>query len=257
MIRSLDDLRNYQFEAEDGELGRVRDFYFDDEYWVVRYLVLETGRWLPGRTVLIAPQSIREANREERRIHLDLTYEAVKNSPEVDEHLPVSRQREKELHDYYAWSPYWMAGPSGLETLVPVPASARAPEPSEEKEQDDEGPDSRLRSVKAVTGYGVLAKDGPIGEVRDFACEEDTWALRYLLIDTRKFLRGRPVLVAPDWVKRFDWRQRKVEVDLTKDQLESSPLIDPAKPIVREDEEKLYATQSRPGYWQRANKGEA
>jgi hypothetical protein len=219
MIRSLDDLKGYHFEAKDGELGRVRDFYFDDQDWTVRYLVLETGKWLPGRNVLIAPQAIRATDRKERRIHLDLSYDQVKKAPSLATNLPVSRQHEQELHDHYSWSPYWFAGPSALEVAMPIPASARKPQ-AEQREKADHDP--HLRSVDDVCGYGVEATDGSIGEVRD-----------------------------------FDWRQRQLTVDLTRDQLKSSPLIDPDRPIDREDEEKLYAAQDRPRYWQQEKKSEA
>lgn len=254
MIRSLDDLKGYHFEAKDGELGRVRDFYFDDQNWTVRYLVLETGKWLPGRNVLIAPQAIDSTDRKERRIHLDLSYDQVKKSPPLATDLPVSRQHEQELHDHYSWSPYWFAGPSALEVAMPIPASARKTQ-TEGREKVDHDP--HLRSVDDVCGYGVEATDGSIGEVRDFACDEDDWTVRYLLIDTRKWLPGRPVLVAPEWVRAIDWRKRQLTVDLTRDQLESSPLIDTDRPIGRDDEEKLYAAQDRPRYWRQEKKSEA
>lgn len=55
MLRSMNDLENYTIRATDGTIGHVTDFYFDDERWVIRYLVVDTGSWLASRKVLISP----------------------------------------------------------------------------------------------------------------------------------------------------------------------------------------------------------
>jgi len=60
MLRSTKELEHYAIGATDGDIGHVNDFYFDDDAWVVRYLVVDTGTWLAGRTVLISPISIRQ-----------------------------------------------------------------------------------------------------------------------------------------------------------------------------------------------------
>ena len=61
MLRSIKDLEHYAIGATDGDIGRVKDFYFDDDSWVVRYLVVDTGSWLAGRSVLISPISLQAA----------------------------------------------------------------------------------------------------------------------------------------------------------------------------------------------------
>src|SRR5687767_2340606 len=55
MLRNIKDLRGYVIRAIDGTIGKVDDFYFDDEDWGIRYLVVDTGSWLSGRKVLISP----------------------------------------------------------------------------------------------------------------------------------------------------------------------------------------------------------
>ena len=57
MSRSIKQLYGLKLHASDGEIGHVKDFYFDDQKWVVRYVVVDTGPWLLDRLVLIAPHA--------------------------------------------------------------------------------------------------------------------------------------------------------------------------------------------------------
>ncbi len=58
MLISLEEIIGYALQGVDGKLGDVEDFYFDDEGWTVRYLLADTGGWLPGRRVLISPEEV-------------------------------------------------------------------------------------------------------------------------------------------------------------------------------------------------------
>ncbi|MEA1949248.1 MAG: hypothetical protein U9N83_18340 [Thermodesulfobacteriota bacterium] len=107
MLRSVKKLYNYVLEAEDGEISRCKNFLFDDEHWTVRYMVADTGKWLPGRKVLVAPVWINSIDWAENRVNIDLTTEAVKNSPEYDPSAPVNREYEVQLYDFYGRPKYW------------------------------------------------------------------------------------------------------------------------------------------------------
>src|SRR5208283_3789493 len=107
MLRSLKDLENYKVSATDGDIGHVVNFLLDDERWVARYLVVETGGSLGGRAVLISPISFRQADWSTRRFHLALTMEKIRNSPSVDVDKPVSRQHERDYYGYYGYPRYW------------------------------------------------------------------------------------------------------------------------------------------------------
>jgi hypothetical protein len=115
MLRSIISLTGYTIEATDGDIGHVRDLYFDDRSWIIRYLVVDTGTWLPGRKVLISPAALGRPNWQSEKFPVGLTKNQVKNSPDIDTTKPVSRQHEAELHLHYDWPPYW--GPTGLDTL--------------------------------------------------------------------------------------------------------------------------------------------
>ena len=248
MLRSSKDLQGYTIAASDGDVGRVHDFYFDDERWTVRYLVVDTGTWLPGRKVPISPVALGEADWYGQRLSVNLTKEQVKDSPDIDLDKPISRQYEVDYFNYYGWPYYWAgvgawAGWAYPGLLATAPRSQAAPVAVEERG------DPHLRSVWEVTGYHIQATDEEIGHVEDFIVDDETWEMRYLVVDTSNWWFGKKVLVAPRWITTVSWPERKVFVDLTRDQVKDAPEWDPDAPVNREYEERLYDYYGRPAYW--------
>lgn len=245
MLRSIKELEGYTILATDGEIGHVDEFYFDDETWTVRYLVVDTGPWLFGRQVLISPVALDDPDWISQRLPVILTKEQVENSPDINLDRPVSRQHELELHQYYRWTAYWGAPlEPGPTQPGPVPPSA-VEEPVIEKAQGD----PNLRSTDEVTGYHIQARDGEVGHVEDFLVAEDSWTIHYLVVDTRNWLPGRKVLVSPQWVETVNWLDSKVHVDLVRETIKNSPEYDPSSPVSRTYEEELYDHYGLPKYW--------
>jgi uncharacterized protein YrrD len=246
MLRSLNELSGYRILATDGDMGNVHDFFFDDELWVIRYIVVDTGTWLPGRKVLIATSAVEKPEWDTRILPVKLTREQVKNSPDMDTDRPVSRQAERELHRHYDWVPYWVVPPHGI-----APPLSTKERDEEEKESVEEGErvDPHLRSVKEVTGYRIQANDGEIGHVKELIVDDPSWFVRYMVVDTRNWLPGRKVLIPPDWIERVSWVDSKVYVNLSRDSVKRSPEYDPAAPVNRQFEERLYDYYGRPKYW--------
>jgi len=239
MLRSIDELIGYKIEASDGDVGKVSDFLFDDELWVVRYLVAATGNWLVGRQVLVSPAAFYGKPRwENEKFPLILTKRMVEESPDIRENEPVSRRKESEIVAYYHWPAYW------------YPVMHRRPEvDAEQGAEEEESGDSHLRSVREVEGYHIEARDGSIGHVEDFIIDDDRWEIMYLVVDTKNWLPGRRVLVSRLWIDEVSWLGSKVMVDLTKEVIEKSPEFDPSAPVNREYEEVLYDYYGRPKYW--------
>lgn len=248
MLRSLNALKGYHIAATDGEVGKVHDFFFDDEFWIVRYLVVDTGHWLPGRKVLLTPGVLHRPEWRGLVVRVNLTREQVQDSPDIDTDKPVSRQQELELHRHYGWPYYWPYPGIMPGFVAPVP-----PPDAEEGRGSAEGKDKRdphLRSVREVTGYHVQASDGEIGHVEDFIADDESWTVRYLVVATRNWLPGRSVLVSPYWVaSAISWAERKVNIIMTRENIRNSPLFDPAGLVNREYETRLYDYYGRPGYW--------
>jgi len=250
MMRSIEEIRGYHIEANDGEVGRVADFLFEDEHWTVLYLVVDTGNWLPGKKVLVSPAAFRgRPDWKSRRFPVSLTREEVENSPDISTDEPVSMERAREGAEYYRWSSSLYAHP-----LIPasvVEEEARSFQvPGGESERPGEEGRRDLRSAAEVSGYAVRARDGDIGEVEDFIVDDDTWRIMYLVVDTRKLLPGKKVLVSRLWINRVDWLKSLVHVDLDRDAVRNGPEYDPSAPVNREYEHVLYDYYGRPKYWE-------
>lgn len=241
MLRSLNDLRKFKIRAKDGDLGSVHDFYFDDELWMVRFYVVDTGTWLTGRKVLISPVAAGEADMREEVIPVDLTMEQVKNSPDVSTEKPVSKQDVSGLYSYYGWAFPW-------EGAVYMPPSLAA-DPSAIQEPEEPTGDPHLRSAKEVIGYRVEATDGEIGHVEDMLMDDDDVRIRYLVVDTKNFLPGRHVLIAPDWVRELQYPSQKAILDLTRKEIEGSPEFSPLEPLDRDKEARIFTHYRRRPYW--------
>ncbi|HEY3355447.1 MAG TPA: PRC-barrel domain-containing protein [Polyangia bacterium] len=252
MLRSVREFEGYQVVATDDDLGSVRDFYFDDEHWAIRYLVVDTGAFFSGRRVLVSPVSFRHAEWSTRQFHLALTRERVKNSPSIDLDKPVSRQYEREYFRYYGWPYYWGFGGIWGGEAFPSALGSRAW--SEPQRPAEDAGDPHLRSVREVVGYHIEGTDGAIGHVADFIVDDETWAIRYLVIDTRNWWLDRKVIVAPHWATSISWAERKVHLDLSRETIKHSPAWHADAPVNREYEARLYDYYGRPAYWRNGDK---
>ncbi len=106
-LRSTREVINYRVQAIDGQIGHVDDFIFDDDGWIVRYVVVETKDILPGKRVLVAPSWFKDVKWLEENVYVDLHKETIKNSPEYDPSAPVNREYEIRLYDYYGRPRYF------------------------------------------------------------------------------------------------------------------------------------------------------
>lgn len=259
MLRSIKDLEHYTLSATDGDVGHVKDFYFDDDSWVVRYLVVATGSWLSGRQVLISPISIGEPNWLARTLPVSITKEQVRNSPDVDTHEPVSRQHESLYLQYYGYGDYWGGASMWGNGMFPYamtpafvgyglnqPGSDREEAAYRKAEQERQrNADPHLRSCNEVVGYHLHARDGEIGHVDGFLVDERTWAIRYLVVDTSNWWLGHKVLIAPPWITDVNWAESLVSVDLSREAVKSAPAYIPGEEWGREQDIRLYAHYGR------------
>jgi hypothetical protein len=250
MLRSLKDLERYTISASNGDVGKVVNFLLEDEHWTIRYLVAETDGLINGRQVLISPISFRKADWETRHFHVALTMEKVKKSPSVNTHIPISRQYERDYYRYYGYPYYWgylgLWGMGGYPGLLADNKWDESP-----NEHSDKAGDVHLRSVEEVRGYHIQGNDEGIGHIIDFIVDDESWEVRYLVIDTSNWWFGKKVLVSPHWASQINWAEKKVYLDLSQKAIKSSPVWDPTEAINREYESRLYDYYGRPVYWNR------
>lgn len=264
MLRTIDSLKGYSIRATDDELGKVEEVYFDDERWGVRYLIVRPGSWLTRQRVLISPNSVTGIDDHGEAVQVNLTREQLENSPDIDTHQPISRQMEHEHATYYGYGAYWMgpylwgAGrhplammpdpdmmpPGGGRGLEPRPDH---PEPMVEHVNDE---DIHLRSSDDVQGYAIAGTDGDIGHVEGFLFDDQSWAIRYLVVDTRNWWPGgKKTVISIDWIENISWTESAVQVGLTREQIKASPEYDEHANIDRDYETRLHQHYGRPAYW--------
>ena len=241
MLRHHSQFKSYAIHASDGAIGTVTDLLFNDATWLIRWLVVDTGNWLPGRKVLLPPSALAHINHMGRQFSVRLTKQQVKDCPDIESDRAVSRQVETRIYNYYGWAPYWGTG-SYLGSvgygggMVDMSAETR-PSPElmqREKEIDDahrKADDPALRSVEEVTGYHVHARDGEIGHVADFLVEDADWSIHYLVVDTKNWWPGKNVLISPLSVRKIVWDDKTVNLGADRQMVKGSPAYDPAMTI--------------------------
>jgi len=228
-------IKGYTIAGSDGPLGTVSDFLFDDASWKMRWLVVDVGRWLSGRNVLIPVSALGRPDPASRQFFVKLTVQQIKVCPDIAQHLPVSRQAESDLYAYYGWEPYWADSYFGdmmPTAFVPRPYQALARPRELGRVNSPKRPgDPHLRSIEAIIGYHVHATDGEIGHVGDFLAEEPGWDIRYIKVDTKNWLPGRRVVISPLSISAIDWAQRLVFLDVDREKVRHSPLYDPSSTV--------------------------
>ena len=253
MLRNVKDLRGYAIRATDGVIGHVDDFYFDDEPWTIRYLVVETGRWRRDRQVLVSPISIGHPDWSAQLLPVSLTRAQLEESPDIDTRKPVSRQHEATYHGYFGYPHYW--GGAGLWGMGAYPGSPRAEDAIEAELKAKHAAtiqppdDHHLQSCKDLVGYHIGASDGDIGHVQDLLVDDHTWAIRYLIVNTSNWWGEHQVLIAPEWIESVSWPDKRVSVSLTREAIKKAPAYDAAAQLDREQEQAMYEHYGRPGYW--------
>ncbi len=267
MLRSMQDMEHYSIRAADGIVGQVKDFYFDDQAWVIRYLVVETGASPSLRKVLISPIAIGQPNWSEKVFPVALTRAQVRNSPDIDTDKPVSRQHEMGYLGYYGYQNYWGGGGlwgGGLYPDMLQAGLADAAGIAKNKMHHHAGSaasvtpplhdDPRLRSGNEVMRYYVHATDGDVGHVQGILVDEKTWAIRYIIVNTSNWWLGHKVLIAPQWIEDVYWAESKLNVAITRQAVKDAPLYDTTTALSRDQEASIFHHYGREGYWPREAK---
>lgn len=220
MMKSARQLRKANIEGVDGSFGSVSDLYFDSQSWAIRYVVVDTGKWLPGRRVMISPDAIAAEESSDEIVRLNLTREQIEKSPDVSLDQPISRQIESMLYTYYGWPAYWSAGPAagGAVPVAPVP-----PDPVPQQLALESEPNPYLRSMEEVFGYRVQALDGEIGHVEDLLMDDHARHVRMVVVDTRNWLPGRKVRIPPRWIDQINWEEQRVKLHVPRQDVKESP----------------------------------
>ena len=227
MLQSIKQLYGNKLGASDGDIGQVKDFYFNDLTWAVRYVVADTGNWLPGRQVLLSPHAFGSIYPAGNAMLVNLTRKQIEGSPAIETHKPVSRQYEEDYYRYYGWPYYWegdglWGGMRGF-PILELPPKFASVEPPAATGPKPERADAHLRSTQAVNGYHLQAGEDIVGHVCDFLMDDKSWAINQLVVKIGHRFTGKEVQIPMSQVERISYKESTVFVKLTKDAIEKSP----------------------------------
>jgi hypothetical protein len=213
MLWNVSVIKGCAIAANDGRIGTISDFLFDDVNWQVHWLVVDTGDWLPGRKVLLTPAVMGPLDPERGECSVELTMQQIENSPGVDTEWPLSRRMESNRYISSAW----------MVLYAPTfePSRSRSDIASQQS-----GGDPHLRSTEAITGYHIHAGDSEIGHIDDFLLEDTDWSIHYLVADTKNWWPGKKVLIPPQSVSKIDWAVKIVNLDIDRQKVEDSPAFE-------------------------------
>lgn len=225
---SFRQLKHYSIHATDDTIGGCQDVLFDDQDYVVRYLVADTNTWLPlSRKVVLSPISVAKVDQQSEEVFVNMTAQTLKDSPSIDEHKPVSREYEETLFQYFGYGYYWIGPGAWGDFAHPGElADMRQAEPfSEEKKQKHK--ENHLRSCGEVNGYDVATRDDDVGHITDFIIDAKSWAIKLVVVDTHNWLPGgKKLVIQPQSLEKIDWSSHKVKINMSHDELLEQPEID-------------------------------
>ena len=228
MLFNSKKLKGFTVQGTDNAVGVVQDILFDERFWAIRYLVVDTNKWLPAsRKVVLSPISLGEPDHDSNTIPVSLSSEKIKSSPPLTKHQPVSRWYEAELFRYYGYGAYW-TGPD-MWGLYPHPALLHDLPFDREPKQTDPAHDCVLRSVNEVSNYQLKSHDNNSydnteGQIRHFMIDCKNWSIPGFLINTRRWLPGgKDILISHRNVRSIRWHDHSVHVDLSTQQIQTGP----------------------------------
>lgn len=216
MLYNIKDLYGHSLAALDGTIGHIRDFYVDDRHWNVRYLVVDTGTWLPGRRVLIAPRALGVFDTDLKQLQVHLSRDRIEHAPSIETHRPVSRQFEADYHSYYGWPPYWADDLTGVSSGLFIDEAMRQADQAQEKRSRN---DRHLHSTKEIKGYELHATDGLAGQVSGFVVDDQGWKISNFVVEPQSWHWGRALHVNSSHIVRIDYDKSRLFANLSLDEI--------------------------------------
>jgi len=238
MKRSLNNLIGYKILAYDRLKGTLKDFLFDEESWMVRYIEADYGGILSDKKVLIPKEFLKTPVWDKKQFPISLSSRSIESCPGIDKISPVSREYEKELNKHYNLDQYWpYVYPTNLSTVIFPPRPIRIPIKSVEEDEVD----TSLRSFKEISGYRINAIDGKIGHIEDMVIDDEDWHLIYIVVDISNWMPwSKKVMLPIDWLEEISYVKREISIKLLTEIIKEAPEFDGRHPIELDFEKGLH-----------------
>lgn len=195
MLWNVSALNGYPIKATDGQVGTVAGLMYDGSDWAIRWLVADTGDWLPGRRVLLPVVALGQPDPEAHRLPVNLTMKQVAECPDVDTSEPLSQEMEVLLRNHYNLPPGMIAAHQ----------------------------DWHVHGISEITGASIEATDGAIGHAEDFLIDTENWQVRYLTVHTSTWWTNDKRLISPRSIDWIDSARSIIHLDVTCEKVKDSP----------------------------------
>ncbi len=245
MLRSAKDIHNYRITAEDGEIGKSLEFFFDDRKWIIQYFIADTGVWLKNHKIIISPSLLLEPDWAKHEFPVKITREWVSSSPELEEDAPVSLQKKREMGGYDGKPSYLLTN----DIYASVREKQGVENTDKKKPRKKVADFPFLRSTDGIEGYTIKATNGDIGKIEDFIIDDEKWVIRFLVVNTGggiKGSKGKRVLISPEWIIRFEPEKHTARINLPRERIAGAPEYDPHHAVNLEMENRVYEYYGSP-----------
>lgn len=207
-------LHGFDIHAEDGAIGYIDDIYFNDQSWEIYRIVVDLGRWLPDRKVLLMPETLGQVDWRKKNIEVRMTKEQIHKSPDFDTALPVARQIEKQQNSLFMENNFFPEVLFGMHQYV-------EPSPGNEQNKDD----PHLRSTMILKECSLVSQSHKnLGTLHDFLIDTEAWNIRFLLMKTND---SRFLLAKTDIVQSIEVSDRTITVNHSDDEKNEWQEYDP------------------------------
>jgi sporulation protein YlmC with PRC-barrel domain len=211
-------MQGTQIYAIDGELGNLKDVYFDDTSWKVQYFVVELGSWFTGKEVLVPPEVVLPF--DGNSLEVSMTKAELKLCPYADSAIPVSLQQRYRQRSLFELASSAGALSAGGPFIVP---------PMSSELLDVSAIDPHLRSCNNITGYAIVAIDGEIGNVEDFLVDDAKWLIRFMIgsVNNQTINEYNKKLFKPQSVEEIVWQLSSVKICMHSEEAQALPFYNP------------------------------
>ena len=225
MLCSLNKLKMYDVVANDGQIGKIKDYYFDEKNWVVRYLLIDSCGYLNRSNGFISTSSVSNIDMRANKIHVNFSISKIGlNTKTKKETNPREKKIDIQFSDFFERPSYWgfldspwVVGPQGV-IYENIPGKNEIRLPSGQP---------NLPSYNQITRYQVHAIDAFLGQIVDILVNEDTWQFQFLELEKENWTDWQSTLLPYDLIERLNPGARNIEVLTNRNLVLTSPTYNP------------------------------
>jgi len=217
VVVSIRSTLGHEAMASDGSIGHLFDYFFDDEVWGVRYVVIDTGTWIPSEKRLLALNEHLTLDTNRKTLFVKYPRETIEASPAIDLAKPVTLDEERLVRRHYGAWPHWAPYVVGA---GPHKMTALRDKAGEDLERHEDLPGYTLHSFKEIHEFRVRFADDNEESVKDLLVKLDDWAIVALVVESGLPPNRTELAVPMKEISGFDRETRVFTSELVESALD-------------------------------------